>query len=367
MAVFGTVFLEPFAVETHEIAETPGVADKRVLEESGVSRAGDADFGRAFVESLEEHGEQESAGVVVGAIAVVEPRHGENGVLVDTGAVGHAQEMIEPPRRQAGMLAEGCGRARFVVAVDLIVVAGGGEEVGVGGGDLGPNHVASGQVGLFAHGIEPGLVGEQGTDFAGHRGGIAEGDEDTGPLCQQFGGVPVRGRDHRFAGPEAVRERARGDLGLVEVGSDVDIGRADVFAQFLVGHVAVDEADAIFHADAAGHALELQAVAFAFLADEVRVGGAEHDVNESRVIADDVGQGADDIFDAFVRREQAEGEHDRTPGDFKLVLVKARIGEAGVGNAVRDDGDFRVGDAVEAGQHAAGALGHDDQTRGKVD
>ena len=265
------------------------------------------------------------------------------------------------------MFSEGCGRARFVVGVDLVVVASGGKEVGVGGGDLGPNHVASGQVGLLAHGIEPGFVGEQGADFAGDRGGIAEGDEDTGLVGQQLRGVPIRSRDHRFAGAEAVGERARGDLGLVEVGGDVNVSRADVLAEFLVGHVAVDEADAVFHADAAGHAFELQAVALAFLADEVRMGGAEHNVNEPRVVADDVGQGSDDIFDPFVRREQAEGEHDRTPGDFELVLVKARIGEAGVGNAVRDDGDFRVGDAVEAGQHAAGALGHDDQTRGKVD
>ena len=55
VAVFGAVFLEPFAVETHEIAETPGVADKRVLEEGGVRGAGEADFGRAFVKALEEN------------------------------------------------------------------------------------------------------------------------------------------------------------------------------------------------------------------------------------------------------------------------------------------------------------------------
>ena len=98
-----------------------------MLKEGGVSGAGDADFGRAFVEALEEHGKQEGAGVVIGAISVVEPRHGENGVLVDAGAVGHAQEMIEPPGWQVRMLAEGCGRARFVVGVDLVVVASGGE------------------------------------------------------------------------------------------------------------------------------------------------------------------------------------------------------------------------------------------------
>ena len=55
------------------------------------------------------------------------------------------------------------------------------------------------------------------------------------------------------------------------------------------------------------------------------------------------GQGAQDIFDALVRREQAEGEEHVLALDAELVLVKIGIDEGQVGNAVGDDVDFFLG------------------------
>ena len=95
--------------------------------------------------------------------------------------------------------------------------------------------------------------------------------------------------------------------------------------------------------------------------------GAEHDVDEAGMARDDVGQGLDDILDALVGRKQAEGEHDRSAGDFELVFVETGIGEGGSGDAVGNDGELAFIHAVEAEEHAAGALGHDDDAGGKIE
>ena len=89
-------------------------------------------------------------------------------------------------------------------------------------------------------------------------------------------------------------------MGLVEVGSDVDVRRADVFAQFGVRDVAIDEKDIAVDAEAAGESLELQAVVLAALAQQVRMRGAEDNIDKARVGFDDFWQGLDDMLDAFV-------------------------------------------------------------------
>jgi hypothetical protein len=95
-------------------------------------------------------------------------------------------------------------------------------------------------------------------------------------------------------------------LGLVEVGGDVDVRRADVFAQFGVRDVAIDEKDIAVDAEAAREALELQAVILAALAQQVRMGGAEDNIDEARVGFDDFRQCLDDMLDALVGREQSK-------------------------------------------------------------
>ena len=102
------------------------------------------------------------------------------------------------------MLAERGGGLRLVIAVDLVVLAGFFKEAGVGLGHFGPDHVASGEVGLLAHGIETFLVVEQRVDRGGRGGGIAERDEGTGAVGEEFGGVPVGGGDDGFAGAIAI-------------------------------------------------------------------------------------------------------------------------------------------------------------------
>ena len=81
-------------------------------------------------------------------------------------------------------------------------------------------------------------------------------------------------------------------------------------------------------------------VALAFASQEVRMRGAEDDVNHLGMLHGDAQQGADTVFDALTGREQAEGQQNRPPGHAELVLVKIWIDEGDVRNAVRDDGDF---------------------------
>ena len=338
-----------------------------MLQKGGIGGAQRAHFLRGFVQFLEKDGKQKGAGVVVGAVAVLIPWHGETRVLQHAGSVGHADQMIEAPRGQVGVLAQVRGALRSLAAVGLEMHAGLVENAGVFAGHMAPDHVASGEVGLFAQRVEARFVVEQRRHLVRDGPRVAEGHDDPASVAEQFDRVPIGRGDDRFPRAVAIGERSRGDLRLVQVGRDVDVGRADVFAEFRVRDVAVDEKDIFFHPEAAGEAFELQTVVLAALAEEVRMRGAEDNVDEARVLFDDFRQRLDDVLDAFVRRKQSEGQHDRAPGDVEMVFVKTRIRESHVGNAVRDEGDLFLRIAVNLAQHAARALGHDDNARGHVD
>ena len=74
--------------------------------------------------------------------------------------------------------------------------------------------------------------------------------------------------------------------------------------------------------------------------DDMRVRRTEHDVDRLRMIRENPGERIDDILDALVRREQAEGENQWTPFDAEPVLAAC---ERNVRNPVRDDIDPVLG------------------------
>ena len=82
---------------------------------------------------------------------------------------------------------------------------------------------------------------------------------------------------------------------------------------------------------------EAEPVSFTVLAQFVRVGGPEDNIDNFGKLRQNLRQGIDYIFDALVRREQSEGKQHHLPFHSKLVLEIGRIHESHVGNAVRDE------------------------------
>ena len=88
---------------------------------------------------------------------------------------------------------------------------------------------------------------------------------------------------------------------------------------------------------------------------------AEHDIDDVRMPPENRRQRLDDIFDALVRREQAESEQHRLPFHAEDVLVEIRVNERHVDHAMRDEIDLRRVHAVDGLQHVPSALRHDDE------
>ena len=139
-------------------------------------------------------------------------------------------------------------------------------------------------------------------------GAVAERHQHTAVFRQQFRGVPVRRGHHRLAGAERVCQRARRDLRFVQVRRDVKVRRADELLEILEVHKLVVEDDVLLDLVLLGQDFETQPVRFTVLAQFVRMGGAEDDVDHLGKLGQNLGQGIEYVLDALVRRKQAERE-----------------------------------------------------------
>ena len=74
------------------------------------------------------------------------------------------------------------------------------------------------------------------------------------------------------------------------------------------GDEAVVEDDVVADAEILGEVFQAGAVFLALAGDQVRMGGAEHQIDRLRVALDDFRHRADGVFDALAGAEQAEGE-----------------------------------------------------------
>src|SRR5437660_6146488 len=89
--------------------------------------------------------------------------------------------------------------------------------------------------------------------------------------------------------------------------------------------------------------------------------GAQNDEDYVGMPSQDRRQGLDDIFDALVGRQQAESQQHVLSLDPKMILMKARIDKGHVGNSVRDEIDFLLGNVVNLAQEIGAAAAHDHQ------
>ena len=124
------------------------------------------------------------------------------------------------------------------------------------------------------------------------------------------------------------------------IGSDVDVGGADELRHFLRADKAVVEDHLRFHSHFLGQGLQAGSIFVALAAQDMRMGRARHQVHHVFVFRQDLRHGLNYVFNALVRREQAEGEQHRFAFDAEAVLVEIGIEKGQVGNAVRNQVDL---------------------------
>ena len=154
---------------------------------------------RFFFQFVEQYGENECASVVVRAVAFRKIRHGENGMLKDTGRIGHPQEMTQFQLRQfPRLLVERLRGKRFSRqrrALEPRQLKGAHVEPR----HVAPDHLTAQLVGILANGMPAGVVAQQADHLAGYGRGVAERHQHAAVFRQQFCSVPVRCRNYHFA------------------------------------------------------------------------------------------------------------------------------------------------------------------------
>ena len=179
--------------------------------------------------------------------------------------------------------------------------------------------------------------------------------------------MPVRRRDYGLPEPEAVGQRARGHLRLVEIGRDVDVAHRDEAEQRLAVDELVEKDDVVLDAELAHALLQAVAIGLALLAEEMWMRRAQDHVDGVGPASQDRGHRIDHDLDALVGRQQAEGQDDRAAGESEPGLGLVRLDEGKIGNAVGDDLDLVGRKPVDRAQHVAALFGHHDDTGRGID
>ena len=347
LTVLRSLFIQPAPVEAQVVVKAFGFEIESMMEESR-GGGGECPHGlRVLAQFTEQHGEDEGAGVIVGAVAFGKIRNTEDSVLEDAGGIGHAREVTQLDGRQfPRLLVERLGSKRLSRRRRHFQ-PGTLERTHVHLRHVAPDHLAADAVGVLANGVAAGIVPEQAGHFTRDGGCVAEWHQHTAVFRQQFGGVPVGRGDHGFAGAKGVGQRARGDLRFVQVRGDVKVGRADELLEILKVDELVVEDDVLVDFVLLSENFETQPVGFAVLPQLVGMGGAEDNINNLGELRENLRQGIEHVLDALVGRKQSEGEQHHPAFHAELVLEISGIDEAHVGNAVGDEIDLGGGRVVD--------------------
>ena len=98
---------QPSSVEAHEVAEPFPLAVEGRLEERRGGCGEALDLQAVQAQLSQEHGQQQGAGVVVGAVPLGEVGDGVAGVLEEPGGVGQALQVVQAPVRQVVLFSSG--------------------------------------------------------------------------------------------------------------------------------------------------------------------------------------------------------------------------------------------------------------------
>src|SRR4029450_4536121 len=112
--------------------------------------------------------------------------------------------------------------------------------------------------------------------------------------------MPVGCRDNCFAGTQRIGKRPGNHLGLMAVGSDIDIRRADELYHLLWTDEAVVEGDAGLHADFLSQSLQSLSIAVSFTPQNMRMGRTRNYVNNVFVLRQNLWQRLNHTFNSFI-------------------------------------------------------------------
>ena len=148
--------------------------------------------------------------------------------------------------------------------------------------------------------MPPGFIAQQPDHFARDGPGIAERHEHAAILGEQLRRVPVRRRDHRLARAERIRQRAGGNLRFVQIGSEVQVGHANELLQLVQLDETIVEDDVLLDFVFLGQPFEAQPVGFPLFAQQVGMGGAQHDIDDIRELRENLRQRIEHVLDPLV-------------------------------------------------------------------
>src|SRR6185312_4857801 len=140
------------------------------------------------------------------------------------------------------------------------------------------------QIGALSHGVAFGIVLQKINHASRDRSGVIEWNNHTSPLGKNFLSMPVRRGDDRLSGAERNGQGSGNHLGLLPVGSDVDICRADVFDQFLSAHEAVIKNHLCRDSQLFCEVMQTLAIALAFMPENMWMSDTGNDVNHVRML-----------------------------------------------------------------------------------
>ena len=368
MAVLGADLLQPPPVVGQEVAEPSRRAVEGVLDQRHVPRAGIGHrLRRAAGDLLQQRAEDQRPCVIVGGISLGVVGHAESGVLEHPRAVGHPQEVIQLQQRQLarspverGRLERGSRAMQTQIACAL-------ERLLVAAGDLEPSHLPAEHVGPLPHGVPTHGVVQQLDHRLAERLRVADRRQHAPITGQQLLRVPVGRGHHGLAGADRIRQRPRDDLGYVLIRGDIEVGGAEKLRQLAEAHETVVEDHVLLHPQLPGQLLEAEPVDLALLPLQLRVRGPQDDVDRLGVPLDDRGQRGDGVLDALSGAEEAEGQQHVFTFHTELVLVEARVDKRHIVDAVGDDLDLVVVNAVHLSQHLGAPHRHHHQLVGKLD
>ena len=222
------------------------------------------------------------------------------------------------------------------------------------------------QIGALAHGMALRIVLQQCDDRFRDGFWIVERNQHASLVREQLLGVPVRRGDNCLACSQRDGQRAGDDLRFLPVGRDVNIGRAYVLHELFGAHKAIIQNQIGRNTKLSGQRLQLFAVALAFAPANMRMCHSGDDIRDIRMPCQNCRQRANHVFNALVRREQAESKQNGFAFGAKLVLEIVGIHEGHVGNAVRDHIDLSRRNRIHFAQQLGREFAHDHQAIGEL-
>ncbi len=223
------------------------------------------------------HRHDQSARIVVDAIAGAPGRYAVGSVLNDAGVVGHALQMIEAElgqsaghgrRARQGYTGRTAGSQHCAHQLEIAVA------------DPWPFQRTSECESRFPDPLQLRRRSAKVEQRAAQRHVVFEREQVAALVRQEFLSVPIRSGHHGCSGAHRIGQCAARDLRLVEVWAHEDICGLQVLAQLAGRDELAAKHHVLAHAELLGFPFEHRSIGLALMAQDSGMGGAHHEVDE---------------------------------------------------------------------------------------